>query len=963
MSSNRCELCGAPFQGGDEHYLPCKHVCHKTCAEEMHHFLGDDNPCGCRRASSTELELRESGIASIRGQPSRSVKLLLELVKSKQPSEVPARAYVALATAYTSGQGVQKDPDIAKKFCSLARERLEQDKEDDSNRAKEGNAARQQSSQFGRRGYLQERDRGSCRSRSRSLARRREGRRERHASCSLPRKSGSTRTVSQADVQRRLRDFRKIPDIRDVRASAASRRSRSRTPRERVRQGTRPKARAKARSNERRDRSDSRSPRPRPKNAEEGTSQRRRERVASSSSTPRRTKARADGRRIDSRSPPPRPKHAGEGRRQARSASLSPAKTEARPKTRARPLSAAPKAASGRSASLSPAKTEARPKTRARPLSAAPKAASGSKGGDLPAKRILRRLTQKGAASIGEHRQGFDPEELKSEQCPIDMERPTVNRTERKRKRRRIEAPKPKRKAEGFERCEHETSLEEMPRRASYWRPPALTQHHDKSNSQPAPEMTPTEPACESQISSELSAPTPPHPTPTPATTTLSEPPEEAQLFRPPKSKSSKARKLPPPPPRKEVVESALKQSPRPSGAQASQELPVTLQAPEESALPPKPAAQPKSEVVPPTSTKEPRIEAASEVDPAASCQRPSPAKPLTGATTLEEPVVKSALKQSPRPSGAQASQELPVTLQAPEESAPPPKPAAQPKSEVVPPTSTKEPRTEAASEVDPAASCQRPSPAKPLTGATTLEEPEAEPADGKQPKPTCSIGRVGPAPKVPKPSAKEAAKGVNLAQSVPGPMSSRKRLPLRKPTLKVEETMAKSPQQPSGMQESSKPRPSLKAPEESAPPPKPAAQPKSEVVPPTSTKEPRIEAASEVDSAASCQRPSPAKPLTGATTLEEPAASTPDAVEASMERNFREWLLSLDNRRGNLLQYFDALKREFECDFRLLKSAIITDEIEGSLLHAIEPSLWSICGVKSIGHKMLLAKGIHKLK
>eukprot|EP00913_Durusdinium_trenchii_P024286 g22800.t1 len=81
------------------------------------------------------------------------------------------------------------------------------------------------------------------------------------------------------------------------------------------------------------------------------------------------------------------------------------------------------------------------------------------------------------------------------------MERPTVNRTERKRKRRRIEAPKPKRKAEGFERCEHETSLEEMPRRASYWRPPALTQHHDKSNSQPAPEMTPTEPACESQIS------------------------------------------------------------------------------------------------------------------------------------------------------------------------------------------------------------------------------------------------------------------------------------------------------------------------------------------------------------------------------------------------------------------------------------------------------------------------------
>ena len=55
-------------------------------------------------------------------------------------------------------------------------------------------------------------------------------------------------------------------------------------------------------------------------------------------------------------------------------------------------------------------------------------------------------------------------------------------------------------------------------------------------------------------------------------------------------------------------------------------------------------------------------------------------------------------------------------------------------------------------------------------------------------------------------------------------------------------------------------------------------------------------------------------------------------------------------------------LKREFDCDFRLLSSAIVADAPNGSLVDTIEPSLWETCGITRAGHKILLAKAIHKL-
>lgn len=66
---------------------------------------------------------------------------------------------------------------------------------------------------------------------------------------------------------------------------------------------------------------------------------------------------------------------------------------------------------------------------------------------------------------------------------------------------------------------------------------------------------------------------------------------------------------------------------------------------------------------------------------------------------------------------------------------------------------------------------------------------------------------------------------------------------------------------------------------------------------------------------------------------------------------------------RGKLLQYFPALKREFDCDFTLLRNAVLLDEGAGSQVELIEPSLFSSIEMKRAGHRMLLAKALLKLQ
>ena len=57
--------------------------------------------------------------------------------------------------------------------------------------------------------------------------------------------------------------------------------------------------------------------------------------------------------------------------------------------------------------------------------------------------------------------------------------------------------------------------------------------------------------------------------------------------------------------------------------------------------------------------------------------------------------------------------------------------------------------------------------------------------------------------------------------------------------------------------------------------------------------------------------------------------------------------------------------KREFDCDFQQLKSTVIFEQRgEGqSVVDTIEPNLWESCEIDVNLHRMMLAKGIRKLK
>lgn len=72
------------------------------------------------------------------------------------------------------------------------------------------------------------------------------------------------------------------------------------------------------------------------------------------------------------------------------------------------------------------------------------------------------------------------------------------------------------------------------------------------------------------------------------------------------------------------------------------------------------------------------------------------------------------------------------------------------------------------------------------------------------------------------------------------------------------------------------------------------------------------------------------------------------------------DWLLSLDNGSGSLLQYLDALADEFNADLVQIAAARNDTALASSgPLASIEPLFWEAVGVTKLGHQLLLAKGI----
>lgn len=73
-------------------------------------------------------------------------------------------------------------------------------------------------------------------------------------------------------------------------------------------------------------------------------------------------------------------------------------------------------------------------------------------------------------------------------------------------------------------------------------------------------------------------------------------------------------------------------------------------------------------------------------------------------------------------------------------------------------------------------------------------------------------------------------------------------------------------------------------------------------------------------------------------------------------------WLKGLDGGRGSLLHYFAAIKSEFDADFQQLAATRLQKPVSPGALGSIEPSFFEALGVKSVGHRLLFARGIMKL-
>jgi len=76
-------------------------------------------------------------------------------------------------------------------------------------------------------------------------------------------------------------------------------------------------------------------------------------------------------------------------------------------------------------------------------------------------------------------------------------------------------------------------------------------------------------------------------------------------------------------------------------------------------------------------------------------------------------------------------------------------------------------------------------------------------------------------------------------------------------------------------------------------------------------------------------------------------------------EQGVWDWLEGLDNGRGSLLQYFGAIKREFDADFNMITAAKLPTPFTPGTLGSIDPSFFEALGCKPVGHRLLLAKGI----
>lgn len=93
------------------------------------------------------------------------------------------------------------------------------------------------------------------------------------------------------------------------------------------------------------------------------------------------------------------------------------------------------------------------------------------------------------------------------------------------------------------------------------------------------------------------------------------------------------------------------------------------------------------------------------------------------------------------------------------------------------------------------------------------------------------------------------------------------------------------------------------------------------------------------------------------------PGGDTDGGPGNDRELELWEWLKALDNGRGSCLQYFAALKTEFDSDFVQIRAARLPSANSNfGVLACIDPFFFDALNVRPLGHRLLLARGIMKL-
>jgi len=100
-------------------------------------------------------------------------------------------------------------------------------------------------------------------------------------------------------------------------------------------------------------------------------------------------------------------------------------------------------------------------------------------------------------------------------------------------------------------------------------------------------------------------------------------------------------------------------------------------------------------------------------------------------------------------------------------------------------------------------------------------------------------------------------------------------------------------------------------------------------------------------------------KPPAGVAASSAASAAGGSGAEPSNADQLASWLVGLETKSGALEKYVPELQRNFSSLTQLREALVAPHEQNRPVLDCIEPQVFDALGVQSLGHKLLIAKGI----